>query len=148
MGQIKSIVLSAEQRKELLNGYYKGKTHQYRQRCRVVLLKSEGKTDSEVGQLLEMSRLSVAKWVNRWQKEGLHGLLTRRGRGRQSILRVEVDEQAVRQAIIKNRQRISLAKADLEQELGKAFSVRTLKRFLKNLVDDTSESESDSKENH
>jgi hypothetical protein len=41
-----------------------------------------------------------------------------------------------------NRQRISLAKATLEAEVGKTFSTKTLQRYLKNMVLAINESES------
>ncbi|MGI8641698.1 MAG: hypothetical protein ACR2MG_17355 [Pyrinomonadaceae bacterium] len=40
----------------------------------------------------------------------------------------------VRQAVQKHRQRISLAKAELEEALAVKFCERTLSRFLKNLM--------------
>ena len=56
---------------------------------------------------------------------------TRQGRGRRPILQAQTDLEAVRRAVQKNRQRVSLAKAEREQELGKEFSQLTLRRFLK-----------------
>ena len=47
------------------------------------------------------------------------------------------DGERVRQAVKQHRQRISLAKAELGDSLGKEFSQRTLVRFLKNLTADT-----------
>jgi len=49
-------------------------------------------------------------------------------------LQKESDLAAVRQAVQNNRQKISLAKAELQKQLGKQFSVLTLKRFLKKTV--------------
>jgi hypothetical protein len=40
----------------------------------------------------------------------------------------------IKEAVRANRQRISLAKAQLEEALGKAFSQKTLERFLKNTI--------------
>ena len=65
---------------------------------------------------------------------------TRHGRGRPPILDGEKHLEAVRHAVAKNRQRLSLAKAELEQSLSKDFSERTLVRFLKSLVADINES--------
>ena len=39
------------------------------------------------------------------------------------------------------RQRISVARAELEESLGKEFSISSLKRFLKKTVDATNELE-------
>jgi len=45
--------------------------------------------------------------------------------------------EQVRTAVQNHRQKISLAKSELEADLGKKFSNKTLKRFLKNIVADT-----------
>jgi ribosomal protein L7Ae-like RNA K-turn-binding protein len=47
------------------------------------------------------------------------------------------DLEVVRLCVQKHRQKVSLAKAELETELGKAFGILTLKRFLKKTVADT-----------
>jgi len=61
----------------------------------------------------------------------LAGLQTKARRGRKSILQAETDLAAVRRAVQSSRQKISLAEAEIEQELGKEFSQLTLRRFLK-----------------
>ncbi len=80
----------------------------------------------------------VNNWARRYLREGLSGLQTRPGRGRRPILEAEKDLARVRQAVAKNRQRLSLAKAELEAELGKEFCTRTLTRFVKKTVADIS----------
>jgi hypothetical protein len=65
----------------------------------------------------------------------------REGRGRPAILQTE-DTSLIKQAVQKHRQRISQAKVELENSLGKEFSQKTLERFLKNLTADINESES------
>ena len=69
----------------------------------------------------------------------MSGLAIRAGRGRRSILQKESDLEAVRRAVQKNRHKVSLAKAELTQEVGKEVSVLTLKRFLKKTVAATNE---------
>jgi transposase len=72
---------------------------------------------------------------------GIEGLRTAPGRGRKQILNRQTDEQKVRQAVQQERQRLTQAKAALEAELDKQFSTKTLKRFLKKLSADGSESD-------
>jgi hypothetical protein len=43
----------------------------------------------------------------------------------------QADLERVRDAVRGNRQRLCVAKADLEEVLGKSFSDKTLRRFLK-----------------
>ncbi len=67
----------------------------------------------------------------------------RPGRGRRAILQSSTDLSRVRAAVIRSRQRISLARTELEAELQKPFSTTTLKRFLKKTIAASNELESD-----
>jgi hypothetical protein len=80
--------------------------------------------------------------LKRYESEGIEGLRTRPGRGRKPVLDAEKDLPSVKAAVAANRQRISLAKAELEAELGKSFSTKTLQRYIKNMVLAINESES------
>lgn len=86
--------------------------------------------------------MAVNNWLKRYESEGIEGLRTKPGRGRKPLLDAEQDLPSVKAAVAANRQRISLAKAELEAELGKTFSTRTLARYIKNMVLAISESES------
>lgn len=141
MGRVIKIELSDEMRKELENGYRKGKSHAFRQRCQMVLLKSEGRKSQEIADFLGFCQQAVNFWLHRYKREGINGLLVKEGRGRRAILSPQEDFQSVKEAVQKHRQRISIAKAELESSLGKQFSQKTLERFLKNLTADINESD-------
>ncbi len=72
-------------------------------------------------------------WVHRYLDHGLEGLQTKPGRGRKAILQ-ENDLESVRAAVAEHRQRLSVARAELEQTLGKSFCQETLARFVKKTV--------------
>lgn len=131
MAKIKGITLTDEERAALEKAWRQGKSHEYRQRCRMVLLKGQYLRSQEVAQQVGCCEVVVNTWLKRYQEQGLAGLQIKKGRGRKAILQKETDLAAVRLAVQKSRQRVSLAKAELEQELGKEFSTLTLKRFLK-----------------
>jgi transposase len=133
MGKIRTIELRAEERQGLEAGYRSGKSHAFRQRCQLVLLKSEGRSSKQVGAIVKMNPVTVNSWLSRYQAEGIAGLKTKPGRGGKLVLEPERDLEQVRKAVVEERQRLSQAKVLLEQQLGKAFSLRTLKRFLKKL---------------
>lgn len=141
MGKTKVIELTKGQRQELENGYREGKTHSFRQRCQIVLLKSEKRTSLEVVSILGGCEMTVNNWLKRYEQDGIKGLQTRAGRGRKSILQAE-DLSRVKAQIKASRQRISRAQAELEQNLGKSFSRSTLVRYLKKTVAATNELES------
>ena len=142
MGKIKTVELTRAQRNELEKGYRAGSSHAFRVRCQMILLKSERRTAADIADLLSCCEVVVNNWLKRFESEGIEGLLTKPGRGRKPILDAEKDLPSVKAAVTANRQRISLAKAALEVELGKPFSQKTLERYIKNMVLAINESES------
>lgn len=139
MGRFIKVELTLDQRKELESGYRNGKSHAFRTRCQMVLLKSEGRKSQDIADFLRFCQQAVNNWLNRYKTEGIGGLQIKEGRGRRSILSRTEDFDAVQKAVKKHRQRISIAKAELEETLGKEFSIRTLDRYLKILTADTKE---------
>ena len=143
MGKIKKLELSVAEKQALEKGYRDGQKHVFRERCRMILLKSEGLTNKAVGELFSFHEMTIWGWVKRYQAEGIEGLKTKCGGGRPPILRTKEDLERVREKVSEHRQRIGLAKEELEKELGKEFSEKTLRRFLKKTVADINEYESD-----
>ena len=139
MGKIKVIKLDEKQKVELEKGYREGKSHALRQRCHLILLKSKGQTSLEAALVLGCCEMAVNNWVKRYLEEGIEGLKTRAGRGGKPILKAETDLEKVREAVARNRQRLSLVRAELETELGKKFSDKTLTRFVKKTMAATNE---------
>lgn len=131
---IKKLELSETQKQELENSYKNGKTHALRRRCQMMLLKHQGKKSEEVAQILGGCEVVINTWMQRYQTQGIKGLETKPGRGRKAILSTEQDLEIVKTSVQKNRQRISLAKAELEQALGKELSLMTLQRYVKKIV--------------
>lgn len=140
MGRSIKIELNDNQRKELEYGYRNGKSHGFRTNCQIVLLKSERRFSKEIAGFLGTSEQKVNRWLWRYKLEGVDGLEIRAGRGRASILQIE-NTELIKAAVKRHRQRISIAKAELQETLGKEFSAKTLSRFLKNLTADINESE-------
>ena len=143
MAKIKGIELTEDECGALEKGGRRGPTHAFRQRCRMVLLKSQWLTSEEVATQVGCCEVVVNTWLQRYQEHQdqehrIDGLKTRKGQGRTPILNTEDDLEAVRRAVQENRQRVSLAKAQLQEELGKEFSNLTLRRFLKKTVDASS----------
>jgi len=133
VGKIRKMGLSEAQCRALEAGFRSGGRHAFRNRCRVVLLKHECRTSKDIAQITSMTEVSVNSWLKRYEAEGIEGLRTKAGRGRKPILQGE-DKECVCRLVKAERQRLSQAKEMLEKELGKRFSQKTLKRFLKSLT--------------
>lgn len=136
MGRIKILNLTAEQQAELEKGFRTGKTHAFRKRCQLVLLKEEGRSSLQVASIVKMCEMSVNNWLSRYTCEGIAGLATKPGRGRKAKLSTVTDREPVVAAVKANRQRLLAAKAEFEATGGSKVSRETLRRFLKALADD------------
>ncbi len=136
MGRIKILDLTPEQQAELERGFRRGKTHTFRKRCQLVLLKEEGRSSLAVASIVKMCEMSVNNWLSRYALEGIAGLATKPGRGRKAKLNPGTDREPIVAAVKANRQRIMAAKAEFEAGGGSKVSRETLRRFLKALVDD------------
>lgn len=147
MGKKKIVKLSAEQRTELEKGYRKGKSHVFRHRCQMILLKSENRTSEEIAKILGGCEVVVNNWLKRFETEGIKGLETRAGRGRPPILSQQNPEhvQKVQEGIKQHPNSVKTVIAKLEEDLALEMSPDTLKRFLKKMVTDSVEQERGSK---
>ena len=130
---LRRIALTPAQHEALKNGYENGKSSAYHKRCHLVLLKQEGRTSKDIGKIVGLHQISVNNWLNRYETEGIAGLQTKPGRGRKPILDEQKDAQKIKEEVKKERQRLKKAKGIIEKDLGKSFSMMTLKRFLKNV---------------
>ncbi len=137
MGKIRVIELTEAQRLALEKGYQQGRTHFFRQLCQMVLLKSQRRSSKELGAIIGKCEQTVNSWLDRWEREGITGLQIKPGRGAKPKIDQQKDMEKVKQVVKGNRQRLSLAKAELEVMLNKKFSTKTLNRFVKKMVDDS-----------
>ena len=134
MPRIKIVEATAAQKAALESGAKYGSTPSFRLRCQAILLKCYNRTSLSVARELGCCQISVNDWMKRFREQGIDGLKVAQGRGRKSILHQQSDYEAVRHAVQNSRQRIGMAKAELEKQLGKEFSQITLRRFLKRTV--------------
>ena len=133
MGKTKVIELTAEQRAELEKGYRTGKSHCFRLRCQMILLKSEKRTSVEVAEVLGCCEMVVNNRLVRYQAAGMAGLATRAGRGRPPILSQQNPDhlEKVAAEIKKHPNSVKTVVAALEEDLNLTMHPETLKRFLK-----------------
>ena len=131
----KFIELSEVEKITLQEGEKNGKAPTFRQRCHCLRLSGEGYEVKELAQVFRVSEICVYSWFKRWEAGGIVGLRDKPGRGRKPILRAE-DCARIKETVQENAQRLKIARALLKEELGREFSTKTLKRFLKSLIAD------------
>jgi transposase len=101
-----------------------------------LILSNKGKSVSQLAEFFEVSRITIYSWFEAWDKNGIVGLMNRKGQGRKSILSLQnpAHIKSVKAAIKKNPQSVKCVVAELESKIGAPMHPETLKRFLKNLV--------------
>ncbi len=144
MGRKLEIILTPEQRMELEHCYKTGKSHAFRQRCRMVLLKSSGKLTKDICQIVGIkSQNQVNSWIRRYEScyatTGISVLHNADGQGRKPIFDSKTESDKIKLVVQQERQKLSIAKDILEKELNKAFNIKTLSNFLKALAADTND---------
>lgn len=134
MGRVNTPILTKSSLTALEKGINEGKSAAFRKRCQVIILKSQGRSSKDVGQIIGMSHVSVNSWLKRYKESGILGLYTRSGRGRKPKLTKKMDGEQITAIVKSHRQRLKLAKAEWESQSGKQVSMSTFKTFLKALV--------------
>ncbi len=137
----KFIELEETEKITLQEGHKNGKTKAFQTRCHCLLLSSEGYEVKELAHIFRVSEISVYTWFKRWETGGIVSLRDKQGRGRKPILRDE-DLAQIKQRVQENAQRLRVAREKLKKDLGREFSAKTLKRFLKSLTADIKDGES------
>lgn len=144
MGRTLKVILTKEQRLNLEHGYKTGDSHSFRQRCRMVLLKSSGKLTKDICQIVGIhSQNQVNTWIKRYQSHydtlGILVLHNAEGQGRKPVFDLKTESERIKAVVKQERQKLSNAKEILEKELNKSFNIKTLKNFLKVLTADTND---------
>ena len=132
------IKLSDTEKIALEQGQKFGKLPRFRRRCHGILLKSAGKTNKEIAEILGCSHVSVYLWQQAYKDGGIKALEVKSVQRHKPILNKEEHEKAVRKAVSENRESLKSAKAAFEKETGISESRSTLRRFLELLAQDIS----------
>lgn len=126
----------------LQEGHKNGSQFQFRNRCQCLIFSHQGKTVPQLSQFFDINPITIYGWFDRWESQGLVGLMNKPGRGRKPILSLQNPKhvESVKSAVKNNAQSVKAMVAELETALETEMSVDTVKRFLKNLVSTTHES--------
>ena len=132
----KFIELAEAEKLTLQEGHKNGKAKAFQERCHCLILSSEGYEVKELARIFRVSEISIYSWFKCWERSGIVGLRDKTGRGRKPILRAQ-DLAQIKQRVQENALRLKIVREKLKEELGREFSTKTLKRFLKSLIADT-----------
>ena len=125
--------LSDDEKITLEEGYRNHKKPHFRNRCKSLLMSSEGYSTNEIARFFKVRTRTIYEWFNRWEKMGLAGLMISPGRG----LSAPLDEcdgediKMIKEAIGENPQTLRDVCKDVSEKLGFEISKKMLRRFIK-----------------
>jgi transposase len=123
-------------KKELEQGYLHGEGSLFRKHGQATLLNNQGFSVQELMKIFDCRKNTIYDWFNNWEEKGIEGLKLQAGRGRKATFDTNniQEVELVKLKINENRKKLSLAKAEIESNLGKKMCEETLRRFLKVLT--------------
>lgn len=125
------INVNEEQLNELKSIYREDESHAVRQRAHaIMILHQENKKPEDVASILDVCRVTIYNWINRWQKYGIEGLYDLEGRGRKPIFSSE-EEKLIISKIEENPSSLRQVADQVEKETGKTAHIETLRKIAK-----------------
>ena len=83
------ITITELEHQTLMEGYKNHPSHSVRRRFHGLLLSSQGKPVKEIASIFGVRTRTIYDWMNKWETQGVAGILTKPGQGRPSILSVK-----------------------------------------------------------
>jgi transposase len=125
--------LSSEEQVTLEEGYRNSSKFHFRNRCKSILLSTEGYTVSEISSLFNVRTRTIYTWFSWWEESGIVGLMISPGRGVKATLDVTNDEhqKIVTDEVAKNPQSLKEVAIEVSQILDIKVTKNMLHSFLK-----------------
>jgi transposase len=101
-----------------------------RNRAQAVLLSARGYSIARLRDIFEVRRDTVSGWLDRWERDGIAGLMDEARSGRPPVFTWQ-EQQRFKTCVDENPHQLKAAAARLQEETGKKASLHTYRRFLK-----------------
>jgi len=124
------ITITETEEQELKQVYKRSQHIVERQRSQCILLSHQGKSIKELSQVFDVSRLTITKWLDRWQQGGKTGILLQPGRGRKKKLS-GLEAEQIEAYVAQHNRNLNAVVALLQEKHAVTVSKKTLQRFLK-----------------
>lgn len=122
--------LSEVEKQTLEEAYRNHPQHRVRDRAQALLLSARGYSIAQLRNIFVVRRDTISSWLDRWELNGVVGLLDDVRSGRPAIFTVEEQDQ-FKTYVDENPHQLKAAVTRIQEETGKDASLYTYKRFLK-----------------
>jgi transposase len=125
--------LSPEEKSTLEEGFYNHSKPYFRNRCKSMLLSSEGFKVKDIAKIYKIRTRTIYTWIHRYESFGIMGLSIYSGRGVKSKMNDLSEPQIneIKASIENNPQSLRSVSAQLSKEFGFEITKIMLKRYLK-----------------
>ena len=132
------ISLSRTEITTLKAGWKNGKQYQFRDRCHCLLLSHQGHEVKQLSKIFEVSLLTIYNWFDRWELNGIAGIMNQPGQGRKTKLSLDNEQhvKALDVLVEQNYQDVDRIRIGLEKQFDLFLSTDTVKRYLKKITFD------------
>jgi transposase len=124
--------LSSETKKLLLRIEKDSKYYRTRERAKCIRLSYEKYKTEQLKEILNVSYITIIRWLKNWRENGLVSLYDQKGKGRKEILSPS-EKELIKQWLKETPKQIKQVQIKVEKELGKKVSKDTIKRVVKSL---------------
>jgi transposase len=125
--------LSLEEKSTLEEGFCNHPKPYFRNRCKSILLSSEGFKVKDIAKIFKTRTRTIYTWIHRYKTFGIMGLSIYSGRGVKSKMDDLSEPQInkIKASIENNPQSLRIVSAQLSTEFGFEITKIMLKRYLK-----------------
>ncbi len=130
------VTLTPEEVSGLRHARKTDKRHTFRARCQIILMSHAGFAIQDIAETEGVSRQVVSKWFDRFETDGIEGLVTAKGQGRPPIVRIDNRKEmdAIEAIVTRYPQKLARALDEIVEVTGKRMSRKTLRRVLKKTI--------------
>ena len=132
------IKLSESEILTLKEGHKNGVQYQFRDRCQCLILSNQGQDSNQLSAIFKVSLLTIYNWFNRWELNGIAGLMNSPGQGRKVKLSLDNEHhvEVLEQLVEANYQDVERIRNELEKKFNLTLSKDTVRRYLKKITFD------------
>jgi transposase len=122
--------LTEEQRENLSQAQSSHSNSRCRQRAQAILLSDEGYNLARIHDILKVNQYTVSLWINRFESNGINGLVDLARSGRPTIYEKH-EVEIFKNLLDEEPRQIKQAQIKLQELTGKTSCTVTLKRAIK-----------------
>lgn len=125
--------LTAEENRDLADGYKNGKKHHFRIRCQGILMSNSNLSVAQIANRLKKDKDTIYTWLKNYETFGIQGLQNKSGQGVKAPLDniTKQEVEILENAVVNEPQNLNKVCIELSNKFGFKLTKWMLIRYLK-----------------